>query len=284
MFRKNDDYTDEMAEELNGKLAQFYERIRGKKIIIGFTAGLKSYILVELARPVVAEMKCIFIETSYTSPQDLLYINEFMKSEENSDMETEIIQSLDLNQNILILNSDERDFFCKKGIADLLEEKRVSAKFDLILDGTDSKSYQEFWNGKQQFGENYFMIGGLGITRDDIVYLSKKHGFKYKRHPEINLLSRFAYKIPVTEELLKTVIELEKFIQDLTNISLLRVRVLDKQHVIIEVRQKELSRLLDEKTRKKIFSKFNEKGFNSINIDLAGYRMNNLLLPSKSSR
>lgn len=282
MFRKHDDYTEKMAEVLNRKLAEFYERVRGKKIVIGFTGGLKSFILAELARPVVAGMKCIFVETSFTSPQDLFHTQKFMNSEENLEMETEIIQQLDLSQNILILNSDERDFFCKKGIADLLERKRIDIKYDLILDGTDSVYFQEFWSGKKQFGENYFMVGELGISRDDLVYLSKKHGFKYMRHPEINMLSRFAYNMPVTDEILKTVMELEEFVQSLTNIRLLRVRVLDMEHVTIEVRQKDLSKLLDEKNRKKIFSKFNEKGFASINVDLAGYRRNNLFRPPKS--
>ncbi len=278
MFRKQTDYSEEMAEEVNRKLSDFYELIRGKRVLLGFTGGLKSMMMLELARPVVTAMKCLFVETSYTSPNDLQYVNEFEGSGDNTDIETEVIQNLELNQNILILNSDERDFFCKKGITEILEKRRIGGKFDLILDGTDVEQYQSFWNGKQQFGDNYHMVfGEIGISRSDIVHLSKSHGFKFKRHPEINLLSRFAYNLPVTEELLNSVMEMEKFVKDMTNIRLLRVRVLDTQHVIIEVRQKEIAKLLDEKTRKKIFAKFSEKGFSSINVDLAGYRRNNLI-------
>ena len=283
MFRKHDDYTTDMIEELNQKLSSFYERIRNKNIIIAFSGGLKSTMLVELARPVVQKMKCVFVETSYTSPQDLHYVNDFHKSAENTEIETNIVQNLELNQNILVLNSDERDFFCKKGIADIVEEARNSQEYDLVLDGTDFDQFQTFWGSKQQFGDMYSMIfGDLGITREDILYLAKKHGFKIKKHPEINILSRFTHNLPITEDLLKAVIEMEHFLRDLTNIRLVRVRILDSQRIIIEARQKELSKILDEKTRKKIYNKFSEYGFTSINVDLAGYRRNNLYLPSKS--
>ncbi|MBN2156140.1 MAG: hypothetical protein JW776_08855 [Candidatus Lokiarchaeota archaeon] len=285
MFRKQEEYySTEMEQELNQKLAIFYEKIRGKKILIGLTGGLKSYMLVELARPVVTEMKCMFVETSYTSPSDLEYVRNFKKNDDNAEIETDVIQKLDLNQNILILNSDERDFFCKKGIADILEKERSSNGYDVILDGTAGEQFQSFWNGKQKFGDNYLMIfGELGIFREDVVYLSKKHGFKFNRPPEINLLSRFAYNIPITEDLLKLVVVMEGFLKNLTNNDLVRVRILDKDHIIIETGQKELSRLLDEKTRKKIYNEFSDKGFSSINIDLAGYRRNNLFKASKNT-
>ncbi len=283
MFRKHDDYTAEMIEELNQKLSGFYERIRDKNIIVAFSGGLKSTMLVELARPVVQKMKCVFVETSYTSPQDLHYVNEFHGSTENDEIETEILQNLELNQNILVLNSEERDFFCKKGIADIVETTRKSQDYDIILDGTDYDQFQTFWSSKQQFGDNYNLIfGELRISREDILYLAKKHGFKIKKHPEINILSRFTHNLPITEDFLKAVVEMEKFVRDITNIGLIRVRILDSQHVIIEARQKELSKILDEKTRKKIYSKFSEYGFTSINVDLAGYRRDNLFHPAKT--
>ncbi len=283
MFRKHDDYTPDMVEELNQKLSVFYERIRNKKIIIAFSGGLKSTMLVELARPVVQKMKCVFVETSYTSPQDLIYVNKFQISTENDEIETIIVQNLELNQNILVLNSDERDFFCKKGIADLVEEIRNSQEYELILDGTDCDQFQSFWSSKQQFGSSYNMIfGDLGISREDILYLAKKHGFKIKKQPEINLLSRFTHNLPITVELLNSVIEMEQYIRDLTNIRLVRVRILDSQRVIIEARQEEIAKILDEKTRKKIFNKVSEYGFTSINVDLAGYRRNNLYKSLKS--
>lgn len=282
MFRKHDDYSADMIEELNQKLSKFYEQIRNKNIVIAFTGGLKSTMLVELARPVAHNMKCVFVETSYTSPQDLRYVNDFQKSADNAEIEIQIIQNLELNQNILVLNSDERDFFCKKGIADIIEESRNSSNSDIILDGTDFDQFQIFWGSKQQFGSLYNMIfGDLGITRDDILYLTKKHGFKIKKYPEINLITRFTHNLPITAELLKSIIEMEQYVKDLTNIRFVRVRILDSQRVVIEARQKELSKILDEKSRKKIFSKFSEYGFTSINVDLAGYRRNNLYISKK---
>jgi pyridinium-3,5-biscarboxylic acid mononucleotide sulfurtransferase len=279
MFRKQDDYTPEMIEQIDQKLASFYEQIRGKNILIAFTGGLKSTMLAELSRPVVQKMKCIFVETAYTSPQDLFYVNEFQKSEDNADVETEIIQDFELNQNILVLNSEERDFFCKKGIADLILEKQSEENYDIVLDGTDSEQFQSFWASKQQFGDLYNMIfGGLGISREDLLYLAKKHGFKLKKHPEINLITRFTHNLPITGELLQAVVEMEQFIKDLINIHLVRVRILDPDHIIIEVKMKAIGKLLDEKTRKKIFTKFSEYGFSSINVDLAGYRRNNLVI------
>jgi uncharacterized protein (TIGR00268 family) len=282
MFRKQDDYAPDMIKQLDQKLASFYEQIRGKNIIIALSGGLKSIMLVELSRPVVQKMKCIFVETAYTSPQDLLYVREFQNSEDNADIDAEIIQNFELNQNILVLNSEERDFFCKKGIADIILEKQSSENYDFVLDGTDDEQFKSFWASKQQFGESYNMIfGGLGITREDILYLAKKHGFKLKKHPEINLLTRFTHNLPITEELLKAVTEMEEFIKSLTNIHLVRVRILDIDHVLIEVRMKSIGKLLDEKTRKKIYAKFSEYGFTSINVDLAGYRRNNLVITKK---
>ena len=133
-----------------------------------------------------------------------------------------------------------------------------------------------------EFGEKYKMFfGNLGLLREDILYLAKKHGFKFKKNPEINLLTRFTHNLPITQELLKAVVDMEQFIKDLTGIHLVRVRIFDSDHIIIEAREREIGKILDEKTRKKIFVKLSEYGFSSINVDLAGYRRNNLYISKK---
>lgn len=271
---------EQYIEIMNQKLNAFYDTFRDKRVIVAFTGGLGSSILVKLISRVCSQIICVFVDTDYVSPSDRLYI-EKLHEPDNFEFEVEVIKELGISSDILILNSTDRDFFCKKGIVDLMEKYRIANDFDCVADGTNYEHYKFFWSGRNRFGENYKMIfGELKINSHDLDLIVEKNELKIERAHEINLLSRFVYNFPITKELLENVEKAEKFITENTNISLVRVRVLDPVHALIEVPKNEISSILDEKIRRKIYEELENLGFKSVGIDLAGYRINNIFKPS----
>ena len=181
-------------------------------------------------------------------------------------------------KNILILNSKDRDFFCKKGIIDILEEQRVELGFDLVLDGINYEHFVSFFDKKNQFGDNYMMIfGDLEIQSEELNIIAEKNRITFKRNPEINLLSRFPfYNFPITSELLESVARSEKYIKDLlkNDKEITRIRVIKKDQAIVEVETKNLQKILDVKSRKLILERLESFGFKSVSINLSGYLRN----------
>jgi uncharacterized protein len=260
------------------KVSSFQEILLNKKIIIGFTGGLGSTVLMKMAQKVCSEIVCIFIETKYTSPSDLKAV-ENVKYSEESKPPIKILEYPDLCKNILILNSKDRDFFCKKGITDILEEQRVELGFDLVLDGINYEHFVSYFDKKNQFGENYMMIfGDLEVSSEELKIIAKNNNLiTFKRNPEINLLSRFPfYNFPITTELLESVARSEKFVKDLlkNEKAISRIRVIRNDQAIVEVERKNLPKILDVKSRKLILERLESLGFESVSINLSGYLRN----------
>ncbi|MHA1340403.1 MAG: hypothetical protein ACTSRZ_14825 [Promethearchaeota archaeon] len=268
------------SEVINKKLDKLEEFLRDKKIIVGFTGGLNSMVLATLAKRFAKEIKCVFVDARYISHNDRKSIEQMMQdSEINKKIGViHIIVRQDLSKDILILNPNDRDFFCKKAIIDELEQFRKKIDFDLIIDGTSYDNFIKYWNGKNEFGEYFsFIFGDLELKQDEINIIAEKNNIKRTRPSETNLLSRFSYNIPITPELLENIQESEIFIQDLTKINLVRIRVLDETHVIIEVKKNNLDIILKSEFRTKIHEKISSIGFESVSVDLSGYRKDNLL-------
>lgn len=259
------------------KVSSFYEILMNKKIIIGFTGGLGSTVLMKMAQKVCSEIVCIFVETKYTSPSDLKAV-ENVKYSEESKPPIKILEYPDLCKNILILNSKDRDFFCKKDITDILEKQRVEMGFDLVLDGINYDHFVLFFDKKNQFGDNYLMIfGELEVNSEELKIIAENNFISFKRNPEINLLSRFPfYNFPITSELLESVARSEKFIKELlkNDSAISRIRVIRKDQAIVEVERKNLPKILDVKSRRLILERLESFGFKSVSINLSGYLRN----------
>lgn len=259
------------------KVSSVYEILMNKKIIIGFTGGLGSTVLMKMAQKVCSEIICVFVETKYTSPSDLKAVEDAKYSEDSKPV-IKILEYPDLCKNILILNSEDRDFFCKKDITEILEEQRVEMGFDLVLDGINYEYYVSFFDKKNQFGENYLMIfGELEVKSKELRIIAEENLLNFKRSPEINLLSRFPfYNFPITSELLESVARSEKYVKDLikNDQAITRIRVIRNDQAIVEVETKNLQKILDVKSRKLILERLESFGFKSVSINLSGYLRN----------
>lgn len=274
---KNAHSSEVFKISITEKISSVYEILMNKKIIIGFTGGLGSTVLMKMAQKVCSEIICVFVETKYTSPSDLKAVED-VKYSEDSKPAIKILEYPDLCKNILILNSEDRDFFCKKDITEILEEQRIEMGFDLVLDGINYEYYVSFFDKKNQFGENYLMIfGELEVKSKELRIIAEENLLNFKRNPEINLLSRFPfYNFPITSELLESVARSEKYVKDLlkNDKAITRIRVIRNDQAIVEVERKNLPKILDVKSRKLILERLESFGFKSVSINLSGYLRN----------
>ncbi|MHA1758656.1 MAG: hypothetical protein ACTSU2_04625 [Promethearchaeota archaeon] len=267
----------EDIEILNEQLNLIYDYLSNKRVVIGFTGGLNSLVLLKMAERSAKDIICVFVDTDYVSPSDRIAVDNLRQTNDYKN-KIKVLYRNGLASDFLILNSEERDFFCKKAIADVLEQYRNENNYDLVIDGTCFEDYRDFWGVKNRFGDNYKMIfGELEVTSKAIQLFAQKNKIEFNREHEINLLSRFVYNIPITKDLLKSIVQSEIFVKTLhPQINLVRVRILDQKHVIIEVPRDKIEYLVTLESREKIYNYFSTLGFESINIDLSGYRMNNL--------
>jgi len=277
MSEKDANSSEIFKISINEKVSSFYKELMNKKIIISFTGGLGSTVLMKLAQKVCSEIVCIFVETKYTSPSDLKAVENAKYSEEPKPP-IKILEYPDLCKNILILNSKDRDFFCKKDITEILEEQRIEMGFDLVLDGINYEHFVSFFDKKNQFGNNYLMIfGELEISSEDLKTIAEDNSISFNRAPEINLLSRFPFdNFPITGELLESVARSEKYVKELlkNDKAITRIRVIRKDQAIVEVERKNLPKILDVKSRRSILERLESFGFKSVSISLSGYLRN----------
>ena len=266
-------------EILNEKLDAFYEVFRDKSVVIGYTGGLGSTVLMKLAQRVAKDLKCVFVETLYTSRNDKRAVENYMQKDDLKEAGAiTILVRPEINKDIMILNPEDRDFFCKKGISDALLDYCEKINFDFVADGTYLELFDKLWGGKDRLGDKYVMIfGDFKLKYDDLKLIAEKNNINFSRPPEINMLSRFAYKIPITEALMESLKDAEDYIAEISGASVIRARVLDPDHIVIECKRSDLPKLLNEENREKIYVRLKAIGFKSIAIDLAGYRPHNMI-------
>jgi len=150
----------------------------------------------------------------------------------------------------------------------LASEMEVSS----IAHGANIDDMDDFRPGFKAAGEMGIIapLVDAGMTKKDIRMLSKKMGLDTWDKPSMACLaSRIPYGTPITDEALNKIDRAEQFVLSLGFISC-RVRY-HNDVARIEISPGDFKRLINDKTRMAIISKFKEIGFLYISMDLEGY-------------
>ncbi|MHA1416582.1 MAG: ATP-dependent sacrificial sulfur transferase LarE [Candidatus Heimdallarchaeaceae archaeon] len=254
-------------EQIWEKLTNFFA---DKSVVIAFSGGLDSTVLLEAALEKAKKVLAVFIKTDLIQNEDEEVVKEYTKKR---NVELRIFRINLLDNKDVIKNDAIRCYYCKKTLFSKVKEEMSKENFDIVAEGTNFTDLSDYRPGLKAIKELEISSPFIefGVSKEQIKKIAEYYSFPIlKKGATTCLATRIAYNIEITKERLERIEEAEIFINNLVEVSSLRVR--DHGDLArIEVNPSAIVKLVEPEIRKKIIETFNKKGFKYITLDLEGY-------------
>lgn len=242
-----------------------------ESVLIAYSGGVDSSFLLKAARDILGDKVTAVTAASPTYPS---YETEAAKKmAERLCVRHLIIKTDEFSNSKFTNNLQDRCYWCKKELFLRLAALAKQYKLNYVLDGSnydDSKDFRPGMKAANEFGVRS-PLKEAGFTKKEIRRFSKKFGLPTWNKPSLACLaSRFPYGMKITKGNLTKVDKAEKFLRK-SGITQVRVRHHGKI-VRIEVLKDEIPKLLEQKLRRQILSRFKKFGYSYVTVDLEGYR------------
>jgi uncharacterized protein len=241
-------------------------------VVIGFSGGVDSTLLVKVAYDVLKDKAIAVIGRSDTYPEDEL--NEAVKLAKMIGIKYRIIDTEETDNLKFSENPPDRCYYCKTELFSKLKKIAFEENIQWIADGTNVDDLGDFRPGLKAVRENNVRSPLLeaGLTKNEIRELSKMLGLPTWDKPSFACLSsRFPYGLPIEREKLKKIDKAESFLRK-QGLKIVRVRYIDENTVRIETGKEEFKKFFDDEFRNKVVKELKNLGFIYITLDLEGYR------------
>lgn len=265
---------------ISKKLQQKYANLKTMlkdmdKVLIAFSGGVDSTLLLKVACNVLGEKVLAVIATSETYPEK--EIKAAIRLAQEMEVRHKVFKSQEMEIAEFVNNSPRRCYFCKIELFSKMKQIADNEDIPFVLDGSNFEDLDDFRPGTQAAQELGVRspLKEVGLTKNDIRELSRALGLSTWDKPSMACLSsRFPYYTEIDEEKLKQVGKAEEFLRSL-GFAQIRVRHHDSI-ARIEVLPDEIPRLAAPEVRDKIVGYFTEIGYTYITLDLTGYRTGSL--------
>jgi len=268
----------EIPEFLKEKIQFIKNMFKGKKILVAFSGGIDSTLVLYFAKEFAKETKGVLIHSPLIPTQEINQAKQYstflkvplMIQEVNTLLIPEIHENL-----------PNRCYHCKKRILELMNEIANEEGYDLIIDGTNYSDLNLHRPGLLALKESNVKspLAESKFTKPDIISLTQILAL-----PSMNissqacLASRIPFNMEITEELLTMIDNAEKFIRKIIKNSTipLRVRVhkiFPSNHLLarIESNANLIELINNEGIREEIDSGLKNLGFTFVTIDISGF-------------
>ena len=269
---------EEIPEFLKEKIQTIKNLFEGKKILVAFSGGIDSTLVLYFAKEFGNEAKGVLIHSPLIPTQEIKQAKQFstflkvplMIQELNSLLIPEIQKNL-----------PNRCYHCKKRILEIMNEIADEEGYDLIVDGTNYSDLKLHRPGLLALQESNVKspLAESKFTKPDIISLTQILAL-----PSLNissqacLASRIPFNMEITEDLLTKIDNAEKFIRKIIKSSTipLRVRVhkiFPSNHLLarIESDANLIELINNEGIREEIGSGLKKLGFTFVTIDISGF-------------
>ncbi len=269
---------NEIPEFLKEKIRFIENMFKGKKILVAFSGGIDSTLVLYFAKEFGKETKGILIHSPLTPSQEINQAKQFSAFLKVS----LIIQEF----NSLLIpeihkNLPNRCYYCKKGILEKINEIAKEEGYNLIIDGTNYSDLDLHRPGLLALKESNVKspLAESKITKSDIISLTQILSLPSNNiSSQACLASRIPFNLEITENLLNMIDKAEIFLRKIIKNSTipLRVRVhklLPSNFLLarIESDANLIELINNEGIRKEIDSRLKNLGFTFVTIDLYGF-------------
>jgi uncharacterized protein len=264
--------------DLEAKHSALRQLIRSLgRVVIAYSGGVDSAFLLKVAHEEIGDQAQAIIGVSPSlMPEEH---EEAARLAASIAVPLRVVETHEMEDENYASNPNNRCYFCKSHLFDVLTRIAREEGFDAVCDGTNTDDLQEWRPGAQAGTERGIRspLREVGLNKSEIRALSRVLGLPTWDKPAMPCLSsRIPYGQPVTREALRMIGGGEAFLRQL-GLREMRVRHYDEDgHYTarIEVAPAEMPLLFEQ--REKINEHLRGLGYASILLDLEGYRRGKL--------
>ncbi|MCA9498609.1 MAG: ATP-dependent sacrificial sulfur transferase LarE [Nitrospira sp.] len=266
---------------LQGKYVALQELIHHMgSVVVAFSGGVDSTLVLKVGFDILgAQVKAV---TAVSPTFPALEVEEVKQLSAAIGVPLQLIETDQLQIEAFVKNDATRCFHCKTDLYRLLSRLREAVGFHTIVDGTNVDDLGEDRpgiNAARQLGIRSPLVEA-GLGKEDIRKLAKGLGLVNWNKPAAACLSsRITRGLRITKAFLSRVEQAEAF---LVAQGLRQVRVrLHGDLARIEIEPAQMSILTEEPRRSRLVEELKKLGFQTVTLDLEGYRAGGGNLPSR---
>ena len=260
------------SREQKEKLEALRTYLKGLgSVAIAFSSGVDSTFLLKVAHDMLQD-RCIAVTAMSCSfpKRELEEAKAFCRKEGIRHI---VVESEELEIEGFCQNPKNRCYLCKRELFEKIGQIAEKEGLAAIAEGSNLDDNGDYRPGLQAVAELGVKspLRACGLDKQDIRVLSKMLGLPtWEKQSFACLSSRFVYGETISKEKLSMVDQAEELLLDL-GFHQVRVRI-HGTIARIEILPAEFERLLQEETRKQIYTKLKALGFSYVTLDLLGYR------------
>ena len=239
--------------------------------LVAFSGGVDSSFLLAVAAEVLRDQVVALMTLSPSTPPEDIYQANSLAQALNARLLT--IQHNELAIPEYAANPTNRCYFCKNSLYDICRREADRLSLRAIADGVnldDLKDYRPGLRAAEEYGVIHPLVEAQ-FSKDEIRHGSRLLGLPTWDKPASPCLSsRVPYGTAITANMLAQISRGESLLRSL-GLRELRVR----HHggsARIEIREEDLSKISSPSTIQTISEELKKLGFDSVMLDLAGYR------------
>ncbi|NPD89836.1 MAG: ATP-dependent sacrificial sulfur transferase LarE [Asgard group archaeon] len=268
-----------MPKDIISRLEKYF---LDKKVIIAFSGGLDSTVLLEIALQSASKVLPVIVKSTLQPAAEIKHAENYLA---RTKIKYEIFGVNPLEHPEVVENDPRRCYYCKRLIFQTIIEETKKYNYDFIAEGSNVTDLSDYRPGLEALKELRIQSPylKLKITKEEIKKIAKKLNLEVKDKPATTCLAtRIPYGNKLSEEKLNRIDIAESIIKSTFPVFNLRVR--DHGDVArIEVSMQDMHYFFEKGKLEKIINKLKDLGFDYIALDLEGYRQGsmNISIPKK---
>ncbi|RZN66495.1 MAG: ATP-dependent sacrificial sulfur transferase LarE [Candidatus Methanolliviera hydrocarbonicum] len=252
------------------KLEALKENIsKEKNILIAFSGGIDSALLLKVARDVLGKGAfCVILDAKTVPRSEIKDAESFVK---NLQVGYDIVKFPILKDKDFIKNSFNRCYLCKKSSSGILKKIALEKGIKRVADGVNLSDLSKYRPGIKASEEEgiWHPFVDLEIEKADIRRISKEIGIPFWDKPSSAcLVSRIPYGEEITREKLRMIEKAEEFLKE-EGFEVVRVRMYGRM-ARIEILKDDFDAFF--RAKEEIAKELKRIGFKYVTLDLEGYR------------